>query len=637
MKHFILVLMLTGCTFAALNPLIWSNSGGNDFNTCSNWTGTCISGTHPTAGDSCVFNVGTKNCSFSADDTVGAIYSDTNVSIFIQLTTHTLTVMHNAIFKSPTLDPIGTIIMAGPNSIFYIGPQLSALWHPTLTLVMNTSVLGTINFDLPNAHITSIVIGPNDICQYSGATLTGLDGYTGAELRLKNGATFTNNSIYPMRFFAVQNFTPFAFEGTYTLNGTGDYLFDNTSYGSSVTMTFPDITYIGTGKWEGFSNNLSYSFSNLTLPNCPAFILNLEYNNDTTTFSGNVSIPNGAIAFGAQFAGAYNRLINCGPGTFTCVSFSDNNSGIGGDGNIYINFQSSKWLCSGNWTFNATDTIFPGTSSVTINPTVSSTITSAGKPFYNLKINGSTGILTQQADSTNVLDTFKLTTGRWQNNYRVRCQHLVIATTDSIFINDTVYCHDSTGVGAAKIKYGPLGIVIAPLIITYDTVFTKATNGSVSPALHGDSSNNINHHLSFTATVNAHYKFTNWTDISNKLTFLNSSNLTPVCSLTTTANDTVQANFHSIGLTLTVSQVGSGTTTPTTGAQDSGVTTAISATPASGWMFTNWTTTGGATLTGPTTSASNGVTLTSAGTVTAVYANKNKSTSITKHILYKTY
>ena len=120
----------------------------------------------------------------------------------------------------------------------------------------------------------------------------------------------------------------------------------------------------------------------------------------------------------------------------------------------------------------------------------------------------------------------------------------------------------------------------------------------------------------FTASANAHYKFTSWGAASG-VTYLNNSNLTPVCSLTTIGTHSITASFHNISITLTTATTGSGTTTPSTGSVDSGAVTVISNSPANGWAFKSWSVTGGATLGSNVATNPNTVTLTTTGSVTA--------------------
>ena len=113
------------------------------------------------------------------------------------------------------------------------------------------------------------------------------------------------------------------------------------------------------------------------------------------------------------------------------------------------------------------------------------------------------------------------------------------------------------------------------------------------------------------ATPNIGYVFSNWSGGAT-----GSTNPTTV---TMSADKTVTANFtaQNYNLTMAVSPVGGGTTTPAVGAHSYGVNTVvdITATPASGYLFSGWTGTG---VTDPS-KATTTVTVDAAKLVTATF------------------
>jgi len=100
-------------------------------------------------------------------------------------------------------------------------------------------------------------------------------------------------------------------------------------------------------------------------------------------------------------------------------------------------------------------------------------------------------------------------------------------------------------------------------------------------------------------------------------------------TVTPTASATYTANFNTqYQLTTAVSPTGAGTVTPTTGGYDNASTpVALTATPASGYVFKNWSTTASGTLTNPTNATTATVSLSGPATVTANFGELKTSLS----------
>lgn len=113
----------------------------------------------------------------------------------------------------------------------------------------------------------------------------------------------------------------------------------------------------------------------------------------------------------------------------------------------------------------------------------------------------------------------------------------------------------------------------------------NATNGTVALDPAGDSYDSAKV-VTATATPNAGYKFTSWSG--------DCSGTTPTCSIAMTKDRTITANFSKVVVptyTLTVGATTNGTISlsPTGGSYDSNTTVAATATPAQGFVFSNWT------------------------------------------------
>ena len=139
-------------------------------------------------------------------------------------------------------------------------------------------------------------------------------------------------------------------------------------------------------------------------------------------------------------------------------------------------------------------------------------------------------------------------------------------------------------------------------------------SGTTSPAIgpHDYAPNTV---VDISATPAGGYRFVNWTSTGGAVANPTSSSTT----VTVEASKTVTAHFELIPFTLTmaVTPGGSGTTSPAIGPHDYAPNTVvdISATPAGGYRFVNWTSTGGA-VANPTSSATT-VTVEASKTVTA--------------------
>jgi hypothetical protein len=153
---------------------------------------------------------------------------------------------------------------------------------------------------------------------------------------------------------------------------------------------------------------------------------------------------------------------------------------------------------------------------------------------------------------------------------------------------------------------GDAGIEATFTPVTYALSVQGDGNGSTTPS--GTVSVEHGAATSISAAPAAGYSFTNWTAVAGSATFAN-----PNASSTTVtleAGDaTVQANFATTAYTLTVSDDGSGATTPAGAVTVAhGASTSITATPDAGYAFDRWIVTAGsasiADIYSPSTSVS---------------------------------
>jgi uncharacterized protein (TIGR02145 family)/uncharacterized repeat protein (TIGR02543 family) len=126
--------------------------------------------------------------------------------------------------------------------------------------------------------------------------------------------------------------------------------------------------------------------------------------------------------------------------------------------------------------------------------------------------------------------------------------------------------------------------------------------------------------FNISATVNSGYRFVNWTVTSGTATFGNAASA--ATTVTLSSNATVRANFELIPThTLTVNRdpTAGGTVTPASSQSGIAAGTAvnITATPASGYTFVNWTVTSGTATFGNANNATTTVTLSTNATIRA--------------------
>ncbi len=141
------------------------------------------------------------------------------------------------------------------------------------------------------------------------------------------------------------------------------------------------------------------------------------------------------------------------------------------------------------------------------------------------------------------------------------------------------------------------------LTVSDDGNGTTVPTGPVSVA-HGAAT-------TIAATPATGFQFTGWTVTSGTASITNPSSATTTVTLTS-GNASIQADFSVQTYTLTMTSDSNGTTTPSGIVQvDHGIATAISATPASGYNFLNWTITAGTATIAAPSSATTTVTMTS--------------------------
>jgi hypothetical protein len=265
------------------------------------------------------------------------------------------------------------ITLNGASGALTMASTVGALGLSACTLAMNTSS-GTITIskNSSTSSFSQLIIG-------AGYSVTA-SGYCNFQhYNLGNNCTYTQNGN--SLAFLGGTTTIIAVGSGVTWNGTGNYTWAANT-GSNWTTT-GNVNYTGSGYFL-FTDNVV----------CPKL-----------TFGGNF-ISSSSFYFNGSLATAgildlsgYNLTCNnlswgsygssgvikvyCRNGTISVASYLNTYN----TGTTTVNFQTSTWTCSGNWTFGSTHTITHGWDQVTFTNTAN--ITSAGKMFNYLVLNAS--------------------------------------------------------------------------------------------------------------------------------------------------------------------------------------------------------------------------------------------------------
>ena len=148
----------------------------------------------------------------------------------------------------------------------------------------------------------------------------------------------------------------------------------------------------------------------------------------------------------------------------------------------------------------------------------------------------------------------------------------------------------------------------------YTVTVTSGGHGTVNPS--GDQTVNHGSTISVTATSEAGYHFVDWTVTGGVIV----TDGDETGEFTVTGTGTIQANFSMNQYTVTVSSGGHGTVNPS-GDQtvNHGGTLSVTATAEVGYIFVNWTVTGGVAITDG--NATGQFAITDNGTITANFTN----------------
>jgi alpha-tubulin suppressor-like RCC1 family protein/predicted small secreted protein len=338
----------------------------------------------------------------------------------------------------------------------------------------------------------------------------------------------------------------------------------------------------------------------------------------------------GTVIFDDPAAASTTVTVTGGNATIQAVFVSNqltltvNNNGYGSttpSGNVTVNIGANTSITATpntnyhfvNWTkTGGTGTVFfddPAAASTTVAVTGGNAVIQANfaPNQYTLTVNsGGNGSTSPSGNITVDHDANTTITATPNANY-----HFVNWTKTSG--TGTVVFSDPASASTTVTVTGGSAIIQANFTLNqYTLMVNNSGNGSTTPS--GNVIVNSGANISITATPNTNYHFVNWTQIGGTGTAVfGNPNLASTTVSVTGGNATVQANFALNQYTLTITNNGYGSTTPTGNVMvNHGAQTSITATPIVNYYFVNWTKTSGTgTVTfGNPNSASTTVTLT---------------------------
>ena len=390
------------------NPRFWiGGHAGNttDSNETQNWAAS--SGGAGGAGvpdNTCnvVFDTNSSGyaCTFTANFACKSLMTTSGWNKNFSMGGYTLTSVNAVEFNGiGTLTFDSTLTISGDGT-FKVAAGVGTITATSLNLTVQGSVLtlflkAVILNNLTHAYPSTVckIVGINGCCQMNGVWRLGNGSAAGSCFVLAtitvNQTTETNPIVFNSGYiltFVSSNLQINANGTNQTFNLPG--IVNSGSTSMNIVMT-AQSTAVGTNtiniqgdilmgsicefQWynaRATNNTLIINTNNYAL-SCSNFTPRLSANTSTTTFNFGSSIINCTALRDAPLAA----------------------------GTTNLNFQTSTWYCPGSWTMNANYNVDPGTSLVTFNASTTTTITSAGKSFYDVVIAKASNVAVTQADA----------------------------------------------------------------------------------------------------------------------------------------------------------------------------------------------------------------------------------------------
>ena len=321
--------------------------------------------------------------------------------------------------------------MNGASANMTLGSGLGTVSVTVCDLTLNGTTGMTFS-DSRGSTFESLTLGANAKVTFNGAASTVLLKSLNPALVLGANATLTHNAVtIALRVNGGGNLMTLG--SGYVINGSGSWQFSTQGVGN---VNMPAFNYTGTGAITFFEinpgNAINFTGAQVYGDRSCTMTTLSGANTLTINFNG-YDFTCGAFIPGAT-SGAGSLTLNYGNSGISVATY---NAVTLNSTNTYENFQTSRWSCSRNWTNSSVHQINNGTSAITF--VGDSTITSYGRPFYNVFFNGPARTFTLVGSM--FTNSYSLIAGTINLNgyyiYQAATANRWIATSDSSWTGST--------------------------------------------------------------------------------------------------------------------------------------------------------------------------------------------------------
>jgi hypothetical protein len=381
----------------------WSSSGSTDLGKYTNYSG---SGPLLTTDDLVFDNTSVVNAAATSSLDVGSVTIASTYTGIWAITGYTLTVEDNTGFSDNGITGAHNygngITLNGASAILHIGSGIATPTAGSCALTMNGTTGMIIDNDKASAF-KSLTLGASAVV--TASSTNNIFSSTGIPLTLGNSSSLTIPSGSSVLVRRSTSGDLFSLGSGYTITDNGFIVFY--PFASSIALTVPALTVGGAGTGSvSFTDNTNL-FTGVTMQftgtqNYGANTLKLYAGNigSQLTFDfNNQSVTCGAFQPGMTVAPTTGSFAINYTGSQISVS-SYSSSGTYNNATTE-NLGTSQWTVSGGWTNGSNHIVIASTSLITFTGTGASTVTSAGKNFYDISVNNASKAFTF-ADATSL-------------------------------------------------------------------------------------------------------------------------------------------------------------------------------------------------------------------------------------------
>lgn len=371
-------------------------------------------------------------------------------------------------------------VMSGSSGVLYLANALGTITSTNCNLRMDGTTDMAINLS-HGATFKSFNLGPSAKVRLFGGGNTLQFTDTTCPFVMGLDSTFTPSTPMWLNLEGPGSYMSLPSSDRYAYRGTSSLSFRGSSASSVIvpdfTGTVGSVTFISLG-------DRTFNIGNYRVPTSD---LGVRNNTTKTTYNFTGDVTCGGISLGNEGGVNTKTVINFGSGTYNVSSFTSAQFTVNNDATL--NFSTSKWNVTGNWTDHSNYEKNPGTSEVTFT-TNNAVITTGEKSFYKINLNGS-GKNYSSVGNLSCYDLM-LYNGNWSSaGYDITSSNQTVFNGSGSVILGRSLTYTG-GIGNALYLYGTLASVDASLCtiratnsITYITVDEDATFQSlnISPSM----------------------------------------------------------------------------------------------------------------------------------------------------------